>query len=164
MEIMRRKDKALGESAVQQLLINGEYGVLATVDADGRPYGVPLNYVYMNDCVYFHCATVGHKLENISADERVSFTVVGRTEVLAAEFSTGFESVIAFGRAALVDGDERYRALIGLLEKYSADYLEEGRKYIEKLDKQTAVVRVSLDSVTGKAKMTDNMQSSPCRH
>lgn len=154
---MRRKDRALDEAAVQQLLTEGEYGVLATVDGDGQPYGVPMNYAYMNNSIYFHCALDGHKLDNIKDNERVSFTVVGRTEVLPQEFSTGFESVIAFGRAALVEGGEWHRGLMGLVEKYSADFIEEGREYIKKYDNQTAVVRMTVDSVSGKAKITGNM-------
>jgi nitroimidazol reductase NimA-like FMN-containing flavoprotein (pyridoxamine 5'-phosphate oxidase superfamily) len=154
---MRRKDKALQDADVMQMLRDGEYGVLSTVDSDAQPYGIPLNYVYLNGCIYFHCALVGHKLDNIASNPKVSFCVVGRTEVLPAEFSTGFESVIAFGTADVIYGDERYQALLGLVEKYSADFLEEGKTYIEKLDKQTRVVRVKVDKVTGKAQITDNM-------
>ena len=154
---MRRKDKALSEQDAQQILQGGEYGVLATVDADGQPYGVPLNYVYMNGDIYFHCALVGHKLDNIANNKKVTFTVVGRTEVLPAEFSTGFESVIAFGAAAVISGDERYQALMGLAEKYSTDYIAEAPAYIEKFNKQTAVVRVKVESMTGKAKVTKTM-------
>ena len=154
---MRRKDKALQNEDVQQLLREGEYGVLSTVGSDGAPSGEPLNYFFKDDCIYFHCALVGHKLENIASNEKVSFCVVGRTEVLPAEFSTGFESVIAFGTAVVIYGEERYQALLGLIEKYSPDYLEEGRGYIEKFDEQTRVVRVKVDKVTGKAKITGNM-------
>ncbi len=154
---MRRKDKALNDNDIKQLLINGEYGVLSTVDSDAQPYGVPLNYVYINNNLYFHCALEGHKLDNITANDKVSFCIVGRTEVLPAEFSTGFESVIAFGSAAVISGDERYQALVALLEKYCGGFVEEGRAYIDKLDHQTSVVKINIDSVTGKAKITGNM-------
>ena len=154
---MRRQDKALSEADIEQILRVGEYGVLATVGPDGQPYGVPLNYICMNGNIYFHCALVGQKLDNIAHNERVSFTVVGRTEVLPAEFSTGFESVIAFGTASLISGDERYAALMGLAEKYSSDFIAEAPAYIEKFDKQTAVVRVRVERVTGKGKVTDGM-------
>lgn len=154
---MRRKDKALQDKAVTQILLDGEYGVLSTVDGDGQPYGVPLNYVYQDNCIYFHCALVGRKLDNIALNGKVSFCVVGRTEVLPAEFSTGFESVVAFGTAEAIHGEEGYKALLGLLEKYCADYMESGRAYIEKLEKQTRVVRIRIEQVTGKAKITGNM-------
>ena len=108
----------------------------------------------VNNGIYFHCALAGHKLDNLATNPCVSFCVVGRTNVLPAEFSTEFESVIVFGRASVIAGEERYQALNGLIEKYSPDFIAEGAAYIEKHDSQTCVVKVEIDGMTGKAKMT----------
>ena len=151
---MRRKDKTMQDGAIIGLLQNGEYGVLSTVDGNEQPYGVPLNYVLMNNCIYFHCALEGHKLDNLAANRKVSFCVVGRTKVLPAEFSTEFESVIVFGRASLIEGEERYQALNALIEKYSPEFVSEGSAYIEKFDSQTNLVRLEIQHMTGKAKMS----------
>ena len=151
---MRRKDKAMQDGAIIGLLQNAEYGVLSTVDGNEQPYGVPLNYVLMNNCIYFHCALEGHKLDNLAANPKVSFCVVGRTKVLPAEFSTEFESVIVFGRASLIEGEERYQALNALIEKYSPEFVSEGSAYIEKFDSQTNLVRLEIQHMTGKAKMS----------
>lgn len=148
---MRRADKALPADVITRLLLEGEYGILSTVDAEGQAYGVPLNYVYLNDCIYFHCAPQGHKIANILANSKVSFCVVGRTRVLPAEFSTEFESVIVFGEASVVQGDDRYQALLGLVQKYSPEFVTEGHKYIEQFDSRTKVVRIDVNSMTGKA-------------
>ncbi len=134
---MRRKDKAMQDGAIIGLLQNGEYGVLSTVDGNEQPYGVPLNYVLMNNCIYFHCALEGHKLDNLALNHKVSFCVVGRTNLLPAEFSTEFESVIVFGRASVIEGEERYQALNALIEKYSPEFVSEGSAYIEKFDSRT---------------------------
>ena len=147
---MRRSDKALSSDAAVSLLQTGEYGVLSTVDDNGQPYGVPLNYSFDGERLYLHCALKGHKIDNILANGKVSFCVVGWTKLLPAEFSTEYESVIVTGMASVVQGDEKYQALVSLLEKYSADFISEGRKYIEKLDRQTKVVKVDVDSITGK--------------
>jgi hypothetical protein len=152
---MRRKDKAMQDGAIIGLLQNGEYGVLSTVNGNEQPYGVPLNYVLMNNCIYFHCALEGHKLDNLAANPKVSFCVVGRTKVLPAEFSTEFESVIVFGRASLIEGEERYQALNALIEKYSPEFVSEGSAYIEKFDSQTNLVRIEIQHMTGKAKMSN---------
>ncbi|HKJ28717.1 MAG TPA: pyridoxamine 5'-phosphate oxidase family protein [Desulfuromonadales bacterium] len=152
---MRRKDKAMQDGAIIGLLQNGEYGVLSTVDGNEQPYGVPLNYVLMNNCIYFHCALEGHKLDNLTANPKVSFCVVGRTKVLPAEFSTEFESVIVFGRASVIEGEERYQALNALIEKYSPEFVSEGSAYIEKFDSQTKLVRIEIQQMTGKAKMSN---------
>lgn len=156
---MRRKDKALPDAAAMQLLEHAEYGVLSTVDAAGQPYGVPLNYVLLDNRLYFHCATTGHKLDNIADNDRVSFCVVGRTRLMPAEFSTQFESVIAFGRAVVATGDERYMALRGLIAKYAPDHVGDGEAYIARHDTQTAVVRIDVEEVTGKAKLAKQVSA-----
>ena len=147
---MRRSDKALSTDATVRILHEGEYGVLSTVDGDGQPYGVPLNYSLQENCLYFHCALEGHKLDNLLLNEKASFCVVGRTKVLPADFTTEYESVIVTGKAAEVYGEEKNKALVSLVEKYSSGFVEEGRKYIEKLDNETKVVRIEIDSMTGK--------------
>jgi len=87
---MRRKDKKIGTDEAINLLTNCEYGVLSIVGTDGQLYGVPLNYSFKDNCIYFHCALVGHKLENIENNPKVSFCVVGDTKVLLRELSPLF--------------------------------------------------------------------------
>jgi uncharacterized protein len=149
---IRRKDRELSLEVATRLLAEGEYGFLATVGTDGQAYGLPLNYVYKNNCLYFHSALEGHKLENIKANNKVSFCVVGRTKVLPDKFSTEYESAIAFGTASVVQGKERYDALLSILEKYSPDFLEEGKRAIAKYDDKTTIIKVDIDHLTGKAR------------
>ena len=150
MREMRRKDKEIGREAAIDLLTNCEYGVLSTVGNDGQPYGVPLNYTYKDNCIYFHCALEGHKIDNLEDNPKVSFCTVGDTEVLPSEFSTNYVSAVAFGVASEVLGTERYDALVLLLEKFSPGFMEEGKKYIEKLDKVTKVIKIEVQHISGK--------------
>jgi len=154
---MRRKDKSMHGEALLRLLQDGEYGILSTVDDQGQPYGVPLNYVYYDDSLYFHCALEGHKLDNLSANRKVSFCVVGHTRVLPREFNTEFESAIVFGEAKIVQGDERHLAQVKLVEKYSPEFTEEGLKYIASKGSRTTVVKITTNTVTGKAKLSTKM-------
>jgi len=150
MREMRRKGKALGTDEAINLLTKCEYGVLSTVGSDGQPYGVPLNYAYKDNCIYFHCALTGHKIDNIDNNPMVSFCAVGNTKVLPSEFSTNYVSVVAFGVASEVHGSERYNAFVLLLEKFSPDFMEEGKKYIEKFDKATKVIKIEIHHISGK--------------
>lgn len=150
MRELRRKDKQITLEEAQLLLTVAEYGILSTVATEGQPYGVPLNYVYTNEAIYFHCALSGHKIVNIENNPKVSFCVVGDIEILPADFSTNFVSTVAFGVASEVVGEERYNSFMALLEKYSPDYLEEGKKYIEKLDKVTKVIKIDIQQIIGK--------------
>ena len=150
MREMRRKDKEIGIDGAINLLTESEFGVLSTVDNDGQPYGVPLNYAYKDNCIYFHCALQGHKINNIDNNPKVSFCTVGDTKILPSEFSTNYVSAVVFGVASEVLGTERYNALLLILEKFSPEFMEEGKKYIEKLDKATKVFKIDIQHISGK--------------
>ena len=150
MEIMRRKDKEITTDDAIKLLIKCEYGILSTMGKDGQPYGVPVNYVYKDNYIYFHCAMTGRKLDNIGSNSKVSFCVVGETKVMPSKFSTEYESVVVFGVASEVLGPDRYNALLWLVEKYSPEFIEEGKAYIEKYDKAAKVIKISIDQISGK--------------
>ena len=149
---IRRQDRLLDESRARELLQVGEYGVLSMATEQGG-YGVPINYAVVGDTLYMHCAPEGRKLRAIGADERVSFCVVGHSRVVSANFTTEFESVIAHGRARLVEAeDERRMALRAIVEKYSAEHIAEGLKAIERSIYRTAIIAIAVDSFSGKIK------------
>jgi nitroimidazol reductase NimA-like FMN-containing flavoprotein (pyridoxamine 5'-phosphate oxidase superfamily) len=149
---VRRTDREIGLHEAQELLSKGEYGVLSTAGKDGQPYGVPLSYAYRNNCLYFHCAIDGHKIESIESNPKVSFCVVGNTRILPDKFATEYESVVVFGIASEVHGVERHSALLWLLEKYSPGFIEEGKKYIEEKAHATKVMKIVIEHVSGKAR------------
>lgn len=149
---MRRKDRKLEDNDVIEILKNNNYGILSTVSEDGYPYGVPVSYIYFNNSIYFHGAIKGHKFDNISNNDKVSFCVVGQTQILPDEFSTKYESVIIFGRAIEVFDDEKNMALLEILNKYSPDYIKQGKEYIDKASKATRVVKIHIEHISGKAK------------
>jgi nitroimidazol reductase NimA-like FMN-containing flavoprotein (pyridoxamine 5'-phosphate oxidase superfamily) len=149
---LRRKDRAISQAEALDILSSGEYGVLSTVSPAGDPYGVPVSYCMLSGAIYFHCAPEGHKLDNLTANNRVSFCVVGKTEIQPDKFGTKYESAIVFGQASEVFAEEKQAALVGVIEKYSADYAEKGLKYIESDAPKARVFRISIDSITGKSK------------
>jgi len=150
---MRRSDRALSLSESKEILINGEYGILSTTSTDGQPYGVPLNYCYLRDNIYFHCALEGHKLENVKANNKVSFCVVGKTELLPETFSSKYESVIVLGNIIEVtEEDEKQFVLKELLKKYYQNDDDKGLQYINKFKEETKVFKISVEDITGKSK------------
>lgn len=151
---IRRKDRILPEAEARELLRNGEYGFLATVGEDGLPYGVPLSYVLLDGGLYLHSARDGRKVDNIRFCQDVSFTVVGKTEpVYTKNFTTYYESVMVFGTIREVtDADEKSRSLYALAEKYLPEHLDKAESDIRASLSRTAVYRLEINAVTGKAK------------
>lgn len=149
---IRRTDRAISDSEAKSLLEKGEFGVLSTASSEGQPYGVPVNYRYSGNVIYFHCARDGHKLENLTANNRVSFCVVGRTEILPEQFATKYESVIVFGKAFELADDEKHTGLLEIVKKYSPGFINEGLKYIENAAHKTKVFKIVIESITGKSR------------
>ncbi len=149
---LRRNDRGITDVETRELLERGENGVLSTVSAAGLPYGVPLSYCVIDNGIYFHCALEGHKLANIAAENRVSFCVVGATQVLPEKFSTRYESVIVSGRVAEVFDADKQRGLEGLVAKYSGEFREERERYIASDGPKTRVFRIEIDAISGKAR------------
>ena len=148
---MRRKDRLIPDTEALSILKKGEYGILSTVSPDNEPYGVPLNYCLIADCIFFHCAVEGRKISNIIRNPKVSFCVVGKTEIIPDKFSTLFESCIVQGHAEESSAKEKQMALEGIVTKYSKDFAAEGLKAIEKLADITKVFKITIDSISGKA-------------
>ena len=151
---MRRKDRALAESQVWEVLEKGEYGILASCGADGFPYAVPYSYAVLDGKIYIHCtAEEGHCKDNLRYAPQVCFTVVGETEVLPARFSTRYESVVVFGTAKeILDPAQKNAALMALVEKYSPEYRKEGREYAMSAEPVTSVIEITPLHMTGKAR------------
>jgi len=150
MKKMRRSDRMMTDGEALELLERGEYGILCTSDPAGQPLGTPLSYVYTGKNIYFHSAKTGAKLDNIKANPKVCFTVVGATKVLPGEFSTNYESVMAFGTATQVEGEEKALALVEILKKYSPDFIMEGDAYILANIENCIAVRIAVDELSGK--------------
>jgi len=63
-----------------------------------------------------------------------------------------YESVIAEGTTSEVEGTEKLEALKMFIEKYSGEFIQEGNEYITKLLEKVTVIRLTVKSVTGKAR------------
>ena len=151
---MRRKNCVISRETAEKILREGDYGVLALSGDDGYPYAVPINYAVDGDKIYFHSAKIGHKLDAIKNNDKVSFCVVDRHDVVAEEFTTYFSSAIAFGRMKIIEDNadpDKLRGLELLADKYSSTASAERRE--KELSRLSAVVIpvMTIEHLTGKA-------------
>lgn len=151
---IRRQDRLLPENKAVELLESCEYGYLSLISADGTPYGIPISYVWDGaESIYFHCAPEGRKLLAIAQNKAASFCLVGQTNVISNKFTTEYESIIAFGTIQLVKSDqESFRALELILDKYSPNDKTIGMRYAEKSFHRTRVLRLDVETWSGKRK------------
>ena len=154
---VRRQDRLLDEERARELLATAEYGVLSMVDHQGKPYGIPVNYVWVDDCAYIHCATEGRKLDILESHGDISLCVVGRVNLLPDKFTTEYESLVLTGTATVITSDEERRhALELLLEKLSPQHKTVGMKYAQASFARTAIIRLDFTTYSGKCKKVNH--------
>lgn len=147
---MRRFKQQLSQEESIHILDKMTSGVLALYGEDGYPYAVPMSYVYRNGKIYFHCAREGHKLEAIRHCKKASFCVIEQDEVVPAEYTTYFRSVITFGCMSFIENrDEQIAALRLLADKYSP---RENRfdEVVEKSLPHVCILEMAIERLTGK--------------
>ncbi|WP_313805390.1 pyridoxamine 5'-phosphate oxidase family protein [Cytobacillus sp.] len=104
--------------------------------SDGKyPYVVPLNYVWLNDKIYFHGAEGGRRNQIIKENAEVCFTVCAEygtiTDPVPAKTDTSYMSVMLFGEAEpVMDLEESTCMLQEMMDKYVPGY------YSRQLSKQ----------------------------
>lgn len=148
--VMRRSRQALTAQEMVEVLKRKTNGVLACLGDEGYPYAVPLSFVYRNNKIYFHSASVGHKVDAIKNNPKVSFAVIDEDQVLSEKFTTRFRSVIVFGKARIVEGIERRQAFEALVEKYAADQPEQTKQNEINQCTQAIIIGIEIEHMTGK--------------
>ena len=152
----RRKDRIITDTEADEILDVGEYGVLGTIGADGAPYCVPLNYVRDGRTLILHCTLSGHKIDNLRHENRVSFCVVEKAETVGEKFTTRYESVIVSGRVQWINEDtQKIDLLTKFVNRFASDdkpnSSETVRNFIDRHLKQTLVLVLQIEKITGKA-------------
>ncbi len=152
MQTMRKAKREIGDpNAVRAIMEKASVCRIGLSD-DGMPYVVPMNFGLGENCLYLHCAAEGRKLDIIRRNNRVCFEMDLLREVVRGEsacgFSARYESVIGFGRAAIVEeAAEKRAALDRIMEHYGA---KGPFSYPDETLARTAVIRIDIEEVTGK--------------
>lgn len=167
---MRRKHcEVTNPDEIQRILDSAFIGRMATNGANGYPYITPVNFVYHEGNIYFHCAPKGEKLDNLTRDQKVCFEV----DIPLAYLDTGFDPersscnvhqlyhcVIIRGTARIVpDGSLKVAALNALVAKH-----ERGSDYAPVTEEMPAykackVVEIKPASVSAKSDLWQNKTS-----
>lgn len=150
--VMRRIKNKMSDKSAIDLLTKCQEGTLGTISVDnGYPYTVVVNYVYYNNKIYFHSAKSGHKIDNIINNSKVSFTVYDNVLVVQETFTAKYQSVTLFGRAKVIPSNKE--VLFEMIKKYSPNFLDEGKKYVNKEVDSPLLVEIEIEHLTGKEKL-----------
>ena len=168
--LIRQDHKKLeikSKEKIIEFLRSQQTGRIASVDENGFPQIIPMNFVFINDVIYMHSHVRGEKLDNIRRNQKVGFEVDKNLEFLPSYFTdptyaefadTLYISVVIKGNANIVsDKDEKTIALNGLMEKYQPEGGYEPIKPDMDILKGVEVIKIIPESLRGKYKIGQNM-------
>ncbi|RLB15534.1 MAG: pyridoxamine 5'-phosphate oxidase family protein [Deltaproteobacteria bacterium] len=148
---MRRKEKEISDEAgIKAIIAKTNVCRLGMVNGS-KPYIVPLCFGYHDNVLYFHGSLKGQKIDFIRKNPNVcfEFDIVNQPveSENACDWSMQYQSVIGFGKAVLIESsDEKRKALSMIMAQYS----EKQFQFPENMLKATAVIKVEIESMTGK--------------
>jgi len=150
-----------------EFLSSQQTGRISSIDENGFPQIIPMNFVFINDAVYIHSHIRGEKLDNIRRNQKVGFEVDKSLEFLPSYFSdptdasladTLYISVVIKGNASVVsDKEEKTNALNGLMKKYQPEGRYEPIKPDMDVLKEVEVIKIIPESLRGKYKIGQDM-------
>lgn len=154
---MRRNDRAQSRDFALALIDRCTHGVMAVHTGDDAPYCLPLSFVRLDGCLYFHCAREGRKLDLLRRFPQVCVTFVGDDRPVflpPAMYSTWFQSAIVTGTAyEVTNPEEKIQGLRALCQKLTPEHMDAFEAAVEKSLSVTAVWKIQMEQITGKAKL-----------
>ena len=153
---------------VKEFLNQEHVGRVASIDENGFPQIIPMNFVFLNDVVYMHSHVKGEKLDNISRNNKVGFESDRELEFLPSYFEdphnasladTLYISVVIKGVASFVfDREEKTLALNGLMEKYQPEGQYDPIQSDMRVLDAVSVIKVIPQTLHGKYKIGQHMR------
>lgn len=148
--------------------LNQEHvGRVCSIDKDGFPQIIPMNFVFLNDAIYMHSHTRGEKLENIKTNDKVGFEVDRELEFLPSYFThptdasqadTLYISIVIKGNGIIIsDKKEKTLALNGLMEKYQPEGRYEKLTHDMEVVNEVAIIKIIPNTMRGKYKIGQHM-------
>lgn len=158
-----KKFEIKSRDKIIDFLNNQHVGRVASIDREGYPQVIPMNFVWLDEAVYMHSHPAGEKIENMLRNPRVGFEADQHVCFLpsyffhptdASQADTLYISVVVKGRAELVENsEEKARALNALMMKYQKEGRYEALTSNMYTVREVAVIKIIPKEIHGKYKI-----------
>jgi nitroimidazol reductase NimA-like FMN-containing flavoprotein (pyridoxamine 5'-phosphate oxidase superfamily) len=151
---MRREDKEITDPKDLRKILREVKHITIAMARDNEPYLVSLNHGYDEECncLYFHCASKGKKLEYM----RTNDVVWGQAlldfgfGVAADDCHQDFATVIFRGKVSFIEDVEEKRHAFLVTNRHLKAPSEGLKRILDENLERTTVGRVSIEYMTGK--------------
>jgi len=162
MQLVKRYE-IQSKDMIKEFFNTQSVGRIASLDRNGYPQIIPMNFVYLDQAIYMHSHPFGEKLENIERNSNVGFEVDQHVCFLpsyyfhptdASQADTLYISVIIKGKAVIVKRMvEKAMALNALMQKYQSEGRYEPLDPFSQTVREVAIIKVVPIDMRGKYKI-----------
>jgi nitroimidazol reductase NimA-like FMN-containing flavoprotein (pyridoxamine 5'-phosphate oxidase superfamily) len=154
---MRRSDREVSEPrAIEEIFSKADVCRIALAN-DNIPYIVTMNFGYEGfpvQCIYFHCAGEGRKLEMISKNNYVCFEIDTDHRLYkgkkGCDWGMKYKSIVGYGNISVITEKEaKIAGLNRIMFHYggNSEYF-----YSDSILEKTTILRLDILEMTGKRK------------
>jgi len=174
MKLIKKLEIQSKENIIS-FLNNQAVGRFATIDMNGFPQIIPMNFVYVQaekidntrilkqDAIYMHSYRFGEKIDNIKRNSNTGFEVDQHLAFLpsyyfhhsdASQADTLYKSVVIKGQSHIIeDNEEKTIALNSLMEKYQPEGNYEKLNSKMYSVREVTVIKLIPNNMKGKYKI-----------
>ena len=157
------------KTIINEVLNNAEYGTLAICN-NNKPYSLPINFVELNNEIYFHGSKKGRKIDILKNNQFASFSVVESYSMIQSYFSSNdelacpatqfFKSIIIDGEIKFVENyDEKVKVLSELMKKLQKEgkYKPLSEEVYQKTINATKIYKLIPNEIKAKFKFGQHL-------
>lgn len=150
-ELIKKNNELSMEECIR-VLETEKRGVLSVIGDNSYPYGMPMNHWYNAEDgkIYFHCGNVGHRLDALKTNDKVSFCTYDEGYCHPGQWARNVKSVIVFGRMTIVDNMDK---IIDITTKLSHKFTQDEeyiKMEIENYAHRTLLLELTPEHICGK--------------
>ena len=149
---MREKNQEITDTKIlEDILSKSEICRIAMIDVD-KPYILPFNYGYKNNCIYIHSAPEGKKIELLKSNNKVCFEVEQKADIVKHEkdckWTATYRSIVGYGVIEIInDFEQKQKALEIIMTHYG----KTGEVSFEQKQVEFVVVlKLNITEISGK--------------
>jgi len=153
---MQKKEREILDKRIYlEIMKNGKFSTISMCRND-EPYIVTLSYGFdeINDCLYFHSAQKGLKLEFLKENQKVCGTILEDLGYVKSSCSHKYRSIVFWGDMTIVENLDEKKHGFDTMLKHLEDNPSKLKKRFFKSEesyKNTCLLKLDISLITGKA-------------
>lgn len=138
---------------ILDIIENCQVCYVSMVDADNKPYVIPMNFGFADNTILLHGAKHGKKIDILKNNPGVCIVfsidhqLRWQNEEVACSWSMKYRSVLAYGKVEFIDSNAEKEAVF---HQFMKNYSEKNFKFNKPSLEEVQIIKVPVDHFEGR--------------